>query len=389
MISGRRLKTSVYNVAESLLLIGLHTRPAVFSSKALGYYTISVDYFGDVDVVEAADLSKSIRHQKAFKSSERISEGYSGDKLIDLAADFDADRTIVTCSINMDRQVTGNSPEKVVKLKDKEKQLKKVRRLGVKVPEFEVVTDREDAVEVTRNMGFPCVLKPVRGAGGRGVMLLQEEEDIPEFEEKHMIQEFISERPISTSTLSTKKEAIMLSTSEQLLGHSLVGQKDFVYCGNIVPFSIRGRGFDELSEISTKIARTFGVVGWNGIDFILGDEPVFIEINPRFQGTFGCIEKAYNINLLDAHIRACEGELIRQPVASQTAVRMTLFAKERCVVKKDIRKIAVDVPLKNSIVEEGEPITTVLSSGEKEEALRACRNLVTWIYAEALQNFSH
>jgi predicted ATP-grasp superfamily ATP-dependent carboligase len=369
---------------DSILLIGIHTRPSVSSAKALGLFTLSVDYFGDVDLKETADVSRSIRDQKPFESSGRLSENYSGEKLEELAADLDADRTVSTCSLNLGRRVTGNPPEKLMKLKDKELQLKKVGKLGVNVPDYEVVDDIEDAREAAEYLGFPCILKPSRGAGGRDVLLVKKREDIKKVEETSIVQRLVKGTPISTSTLSTKKDAMLLSTSEQLLGLDSVGQRGFVYCGNSIPLNLGTSELDELWDLSTRISKTFGVVGWNGIDFVLEDEPVFIEINPRFQGTFDCIERSYNINLLEAHIRACEGELILPPTAEKSSVRMTVFARERCLVNEDLRGIALDVPLGNSIIEKGEPVATIITSGKRREAIQRCNALVKGVYERTL-----
>ncbi|MFQ5887744.1 MAG: ATP-grasp domain-containing protein [Candidatus Hydrothermarchaeales archaeon] len=367
------------------MLIGIHTRPAVFSAKALDLFILSVDYFGDVDLKEAADLSRSIRNQEPYKSSGRISENYSSERLAELAKDLDADYTILTSSANIKRRVVGNPLEKVIKLKDKEFQLKKVKRLGINVPEFEVVKDRDDAMEAAENLGFPCVLKPVRGAGGRDVILAKTADDVPEIEERYIVQRYAEGMPISTSTLSTKNDSILLSTSEQILGSPLLGQVGFVYCGSITPLNnLEKKGLSELEDISVKVSKAFRVVGWNGIDFVADKEPVFIEINPRFQGTFDCIERSYNINLLDAHVRACERELIESPIPTKTTVRMTLFAKERCIVNEDLQGLAVDVPLKNSIIEKGEPVTTIITSGTREEAVSRCKNLVKRVYERSL-----
>ncbi len=368
----------------SVLLIGIHTRPAVSSAKALGLYTLSVDYFGDVDLIEAADVSRSIRKQEPFKSQGTISENYSGEQLLTLAEGLDADRTILTCSMNIDRAVIGNSPEKLLALNDKELQLKKARRTGIRVPEYEVVKDHWNAKEAAKAIGYPCVLKPARGAGGKGVVLARSRGDIPFFDEKFLVQEFVKGSPISTSTLSTKNESMLLSTSAQLLGLDLVGQSGFVYCGNVVPLTVSKKISENLEEISIRLSKSFGVVGWNGIDFVNKDEPVFMEINPRFQGTFECVEKAYNLNLLRAHILACEGELIERPDPVKTSARLTLYAKERCLVKRDLRGLAVDVPLINSIIEKQEPVTTVVTTGKDGEALNRARVLAKKIYSNYL-----
>jgi predicted ATP-grasp superfamily ATP-dependent carboligase len=373
-----------------VLLIGIHTRPAVLSAKALGLFTQSVDYFGDADLKDAADVSRSIQNQRAYKSSGRIDENYSGRRLSELAEDLEADYTVLTSSANIRRRVVGNLPEKVTKLNDKEFQLKKVRKLGIRVPDFEVVNDRSNAIEAAENLGFPCVLKPVKGAGGRGVILAKTKRDVPEIVERHIVQEYIKGTPISASTLSTKKNSILLSTSDQLLGYSSARGEGFVYCGSVVPCSkIVKKKDGELEELFTKISRVFGVVGWNGVDFVFGEEPVFMELNPRFQGTFDCVERSYKINLLDAHMKACEGELIEQPSLQECSARLTLFAKERCMVRDDLRGLTLDVPLQYSIIERGEPITTIIATGAtKKEVLNKCSKTAKNVYERSLSRWS-
>lgn len=45
----------------SIMVVGVNTRPIVKSAKALGLTTIAVDFFGDVDLLECADAVFSVR----------------------------------------------------------------------------------------------------------------------------------------------------------------------------------------------------------------------------------------------------------------------------------------------------------------------------------------
>jgi uncharacterized protein len=363
-----------------LLIVGIHTRPAVFSAKRLGYRVFSVDYFGDIDLKEKADASLSIVNQRPYRSNGRISDNYSDEKLIALAKRFDADKTILTSTLtsplDIKKKVIGTSQKRMKKIKDKEYQLKKVERLGIKIPKSEFVDSEKEAIEAAKNIGLPCILKPVRGGGGKDVLYVKNFDEIRriheiQINERYVVQEFVKGRSVSASTLSTKNESKGISTSTQILGSRLLNQKGFIYCGSIVPW----KNDDVLLSLAGEISKEFGVLGWNGIDFVAGgsgadsdDDYTFIELNPRFQGTFDCIEKVYGINLIDAHTKACEGELMewRNPVGA--AVRMTLYAKERLEITKDLRKIGRDVPIRHSIIEKGEPITTVITHGPSKRA---------------------
>lgn len=374
----------------SVLLVGVHTRPAVFSAKRAGFEVYSVDYFGARDTTRVADVSRSIILQKPYRSMGRMSLDYSGEKLVDLAKDLDADYVIPLSTVNLKkRNIVGNSPGVMRRIKDKEYQLKRVKKLGFSVPESEVVRSRVEAMDVAEDMGFPVVIKPIRGAGGRGVAMAKNSSEIPKIGDKMLLQKYVSGKKLSVSTLSSRDDSKMLSTSVQILGSRLLNQEGFVYCGNIVPFL----GLDEamlkkIERMSVEISRSFGVVGWNGIDFVVGDEPVFMELNPRFQGTMSCVERAYGVNLVEAHIGACEGELIDIPRPADHSIRMTLFAGERSIVTQNLLDISVDVPCKYAVVEQGEPITTVLeSSHSRGDAIINAVGKIKKIYRNSIVKY--
>ena len=368
---------------DSLLVIGVHTRPAVFSAKNLGYKVYSVDYFGDMDLKERADVSKSIIDQRPYCSLGRLSEDYSDEKLIRLSKGLDSDGIILTSTLNLnERRIFGTKPSRTKKIKDKEYQLKKVKKLGIAVPRSEVVNSKAEVAEIAEDTGFPFVLKPVRGNGGKKVCLVRDFSDIPEIDERCLLQEYVRGKTISVSTLSTRRESVAISTSEQILGLELLNCEGFTYCGSIVPYTSE----EELLLTAEKISKAFNVIGWNGIDFVEGRELTFMEINPRFQGTFDCVERVYGINLIDAHIKACQGELIPIPEAKGFSVRMTLYAKERSMIIKDLKGHTLDVPCKYGIVEKGEPITTVVASSlKKGNAIRLAERKVKEIYANFIE----
>jgi len=375
----------------SVLLVGVHTRPAVFSAKRGGFEVYSVDYFGTRDTKRVADVSRSIILQKPYTSMGRMSLNYSGEKLVDLAKDLDADYVIPLSTVDLKKMnIVGNSPSVMGKIKDKEYQLKRIDKLGFNVPKSEVVRSREEAMAVAEDIGFPVIIKPIRGAGGRGVTLAKNPSEIPRIGDKMLLQRYVSGKKLSVSTLSSRDDSKMLSTSVQILGSRLLNQGGFVYCGNIVPFlGLDDAMLKKIECMAVEISQSFGVVGWNGIDFVLvGDEPVFMELNPRFQGTMSCVERAYGVNLVEAHIAACEGEIIDIPRPVDHAIRMTLFARERSIVTQNLMDISVDVPCKYAVVEQGEPVTTVLeSSHSRGDAIIDAVGKIKKIYRNSIVKY--
>jgi predicted ATP-grasp superfamily ATP-dependent carboligase len=111
-----------------------------------------------------------------------------------------------------------------------------------------------------------------------------------------LFQEYINGTHASVSLISTEHEAISVSVNEQLIGlDSVYAPGPFAYCGNISPFvtksSERMRIRTQMSEIAEFLTTELGLVGSNGIDFVVTDDvPFVIEVNPRFQGSLDTVE---------------------------------------------------------------------------------------------------
>lgn len=350
-----------------LLIAGIHTRPAVASAKRLGYYVSAVDYFGDMDLKIIADELRSVVVQKPGKSCGRLSENYSDEKLIALAKDVEADFVILTSTLELHREnVLGNSTKKIKKLKNKAYQLRKLKDI-VRIPPTEICKTREEALEIAQNLGFPVVVKPASGAGGRRIVYARTPEEIPEYEEEYILQPFIAGRSFSISIVSTGKRARAITSALQILGFKHCSISGFAYCGSVSP----GPAPEQAREMAEAIATRLGLLGWNGIDFIEHrGEVYFMELNPRFQGTLDVVERAYGINIVDAHIKACSGELVPEPKPRRHCVRLSLFAEVRSMVSQNLLGRAMDVPLKGCIIEAGEPFATVIAcSNSRASAL--------------------
>ncbi|MEM3041024.1 MAG: ATP-grasp domain-containing protein, partial [Nitrososphaerota archaeon] len=158
---------------------------------------------------------------------------------------------------------------------------------------------------------------------------------------------------------------------KQLIGIRQLGAPTcFTYCGNITPLKAPPTTLKLCKLICSEVSNTFGLVGSNGVDFVLDSsgKPWILEVNPRFQATIECVEKMLGINLVEAHIAACEGSLITPPSVSQGYfTRVILYAKRRCSVPDlSILYGVRDIPIPGVIVEKGEPVCSVFTTGQTE-----------------------
>jgi hypothetical protein len=217
------------------------------------------------------------------------------------------------------------------------------------------------------------VLKPAFGGGGIGIRLVGSSKELESaFKgvlragdgESPYVQEYIQGIDASASVLLSGDEARCLTVNEQLIGNERLGvPRRFGYCGNIIPLG-RPDLESAIAGEAKALCGEIGLVGSNGVDFVVSDRPYLMEINPRFQGTIDCVEGLLGINLVEEHIRACAGELGDYGQPRGYSVKLILYAKDDVKVP-DLTKFrdVVDIPREGSVIKRGHPICSVLKFG--------------------------
>jgi predicted ATP-grasp superfamily ATP-dependent carboligase len=264
------------------------------------------------------------------------------------------------------------------------KNLKKRFEDLILLPETFKVEDVYELNEISKT--FPdkdFLIKPMEGSGGVGIRKLSPDDSTINFDDV-FLQEIIHGIDISASVISSGYEAQTILINQQLIGNEILGQVEtYGYCGNISPNpNIDQRVMENLKEISEEIIMGLDLVGSNGVDMIYNDGNIHvIEVNPRLQGTFEVTEASLDINMAETHINACNGSILPIPKPSKFAVKMIVFAKNKSLVGNLKMEGIHDIPAKNVIIEKGEPIATVLSSGRVlEETIFAGKNIVNNVY---------
>lgn len=372
---------------ENVLVIGVNTRSVACSLKKLGFDVCSVDYFGTLDLQECTTHHRSVLNQKANQSGGYFDENFDPAGLLDIAGDF-------IDYVDFIIPLAGASPEDFPKKKimgnkdveDVENKYKLYKNLKdeFNLPETYLISDLVEAQEISdthRDKDF--ILKPVQGSGGyriRKFNNLDENSDSGLDLGDLILQERIEGQNISASVLSTDQASKTILTSQQIIGDVTLGQREpYGYCGNIAPL-LEDKGTIEMAE---EVIGHLSLIGSNGVDFVINDEDLFlIEVNPRLQGTLECAEASLNVNMLEAHLEACKGTMMDVSTPIRFAVKMIVHAQERSRVGKLNFKEVYDIPAENMIIEEGEPVCTIISSNPfLENAVYSAGKMVKRVYS--------
>ena len=389
---------------ENLLLMGIDTRPMVNSALKLDYKTFSISYFKTVDF-KVPYAEKHVLDQESVISCGRFEENYSPEKLLELSKDFlfqnhdedEIDKIVLTTGINTKnfsgefkkfrKIVRGNKNTESVENKFKfYNKLKNKFNVPLTFQPSDVGELNEILQQYSDNQ---FILKPLQGSGGLGIFLLNNESshELKKLNEicqnisleNYILQEYIEGTNVSSSVLSSHDDIKNLINSRLITEHDL-GNDSYEYSGNILPLDENSfkmfNGYrteidadelnDEMRNTSEDLIKEFDLIGSNGVDYILdkNGELKVIEINPRFQGTYELVENSLGINLLDAHIKACEGEIIDIPNPKQYSIKKIIYARKQVNIGNLNIPNVYDIPYEGVKIEKDQPLVTIISSNE-------------------------
>jgi predicted ATP-grasp superfamily ATP-dependent carboligase len=189
-----------------------------------------------------------------------------------------------------------------------------------------LVASLSDSAAAAQELGFPLVIKPVRGAGGAGVRLARNPAEWPAAlaaarahdGEGIVLQRYIPGRAASVSLLCDGRSAVALAVNAQ---HIALGRAAF-YRGGETPVEhpLAARA----AAVALSACRALpGLRGYVGVDVVLAeDEAVVIEVNPRLTTSYLGVRAALDTNVAALALQACAGRLPSVPRSSRR-VRFT------------------------------------------------------------------
>ena len=362
---------------EKLLLIGINTRSMLNSALKLDYEIFSTSYFSTSDTPQIKN-QKIILEEKNNESSGIFEDNFNSSYILETSKDFidEADYIIPISGISPgefskkdQKKILGNKD--VSQIENKFKFYEKIKD-EFTVPETFLIKDVDEAIEISENKPeVKYIIKPVKGSGGYDINLLNNDSTIQLNDSKnYILQEYIDGINLSSSILAKKDIKKTIMNSRLLTENDFKNNNSYIYIGNILPLtkesSLSNIGnIDEINkqmiETSQNLAYKFNLIGSNGVDYILNENGLYvIEVNPRIQGTFECVEKSLQINMLNAHIKSCMNESVEIPKAKYYSYKKIIYSPCRNKYSKIDLDNIYDLPHIGTITEKSEPLLTII-----------------------------
>ena len=360
---------------EKLLLIGIDTRSMLNSALKLDYEIYSTSYFSTSDTPQIKN-QKIILNESDGESCGIFEDQFNSQTILEISKDYiDEVDHIIPISGVSPTDFSKKDQKKILgtvnvgNIEDKYKFYKEIKDDFLTPLTFSV-SDIDEAFEINKNYeDIQFILKPLKGSGGYDINLLENDSNIQLNDREFILQEYVDGINLSSSVLATENDARTVINTRLLTEHDF-GKDSFIYIGNILPLTSDsimadvndiGKINETMADTSENLARRFNLMGSNGIDYIMNEKGLYvIEINPRLQGTFECVEMSLGINMLDAHIRACTGEMIEIPQPKYYAYKKIIYSPARMKYQKIDLDNIYDLPHIGSITEKAEPLLTII-----------------------------
>jgi carbamoyl-phosphate synthase large subunit len=173
---------------------------------------------------------------------------------------------------------------------------------NIPYPKFGVIEDAEEAIALSKELGFPLLVRPSYVLGGQSMKIVINEEELEQHvvkllndlpENKVLLDHFLS------GAIEAEADAICDGEDVYIIGIMEHIEPAGIHSGDsyavLPPFDLSENVIRQIEAHTKKIALALKTVGLINIQFAIKDDIVYIiEANPRASRTVPFIAKAYD-----------------------------------------------------------------------------------------------
>ena len=362
-----KLLASTSTRSKFLIIIAHSARALAESAARADYQVVTVDGFADLDTLHASIecwclplVYGEFSNDKMRECLTKVHARYPIAKVI-LGAGAEPYVRLLESVDGWD--IYGNSSSCIEQLRDPEVFFAALEKLSISYPRVCFQSPPELLTGWLSKISASCGGMGVRRSSGA----LDRQADC------YWQKEIIDAIPISALCLSDDSSSQVIGISQQFT-HELTTRLPYVYSGALANLEISYKTYEKIVSYVRNIIDYFKIRGLSSVDMLVHDKDVFVlEVNPRVSATYELYERLRpEVNLIDAHLRVCEGErLLRwQPLQDQNAY-LIAYADENYVVPDHIEwpDWTSDRPEQRRCINVGEPICSVHALGAETEDL--------------------
>ncbi|MEC6997638.1 MAG: formate-dependent phosphoribosylglycinamide formyltransferase [Pseudomonadota bacterium] len=307
---------------KKILLLGSGElgKELVISAQRLGCHIIACDSYAEAPAMQLAHSSLVFN----MLDGEKLKNAVDEVKPDFIVPEIEAIRTEELLELEAKGYNVVPSARAVNLTMNRDEIRDRARDLGIKTANYRYAKNLEELSGAIRDIGFPCIVKPVMSSSGKGQTLIKDETEIDYAWEKArnnmrgdrvkvIVEEFINFKSEITLLTIRQKKAETLFCSP--IGHK---QENGDYIESWQPFYIDPGLLKDAEHISKLITDDLGGYGVFGVEFfVLENKVIFSELSPRPHDTGMVTMFTQNLNEFDLHLRA----LLRLPIPNILLLR--------------------------------------------------------------------
>ncbi len=227
-------------------------------------------------------------------------------------------QTAINLATPMARQgvrIIGTSNEGIDLAEDRERFDTLMGQLGIPRPKGCLVESIEEAMEKTKELDYPLIVRPSYVLGGRAMQIVYDESELRQYlreavvashEHPVLIDQYMVGREVEVDAISDGIDVCIPGIMEQIERAGVHSGDSFaVY----PPQHLSQEIIDTLVKYTKNIACAMNVKGLVNIQFIVvGGKVYVIEVNPRASRTVPFMSKVTGINMVECAVRVALGE---------------------------------------------------------------------------------
>ena len=216
--------------------------------------------------------------------------------------------------------IIGTSPDSIDLAEDRERFQRLVEEQELRQPPNCTARDRDEALRMGADVGYPLVVRPSYVLGGRAMEIVHGDDDLAAYMDQAITVS--NDSPVLLDRfldLATEVDVDVICDGE----HVLVGgvmehiEQAGVHSGDsgcaLPPFSLTPEVQKELVEQVKKLAKSLKVVGLMNTQFAIQSNVIYLlEVNPRASRTVPFVSKATGIPLAKIAARVMVGDSLAE-----------------------------------------------------------------------------
>lgn len=340
------------------LVAAISGRMLAASAARGGHAVVVLDCFADRDTRAVALAARAVAAAGAprlgrrtlLRAARELAPLHASAGLV-AGSGFEA-RPALLARLAEGRHLAGNPPEVVAAVKDPDRFFPLLDQLGIPHPEVRRAAPTDPGGWLRKRVG---------GAGGVHV----QPATVHATRRDAYYQRRETGRTLSALFLANGLRACRIGCSEQWVAPQ--PGLPFLYGGAVGGLVLSPAVLRALDGILDALAAATGVVGLNGLDFLLQEERLSVlELNPRPTATLELYDPDWATGLFDQHLRACAGELpaaVPPPAAARASMLLTAMGEWSPGPAFTFPPWCRDLPMPGTRFRAGDPVCTVFAEG--------------------------